>query len=72
LLSTVRYRVGGRAFAGTVIGIAHDEPLRYDIRRVPAARSKRGSADRVSFGVPQGDIEALLAPPPAGQKVRSC
>lgn len=64
LRSTVRYRVEGRALTGIVVGVALDEPPRYDVRRLPGANGKRRPAARVSFGVPHGDIEELLALPP--------
>jgi hypothetical protein len=69
LRSTVRYRTKGRTVTGSIIGIAHGEPLRYDIRCLDGADGERNAADRVSFGVPQADIERLIAPPPDSQKV---
>ena len=69
LRSTVRYRIKGRTVTGAIVGIARGEPLRYDIRRLDGADGERDAVDRVSFGVPQGDIEQLLAPPPDSQRV---
>src|SRR4051812_15376373 len=40
LRSTVRYRIEGRVLTGTIVGIAHDDPLRYDIRRAQTAGGK--------------------------------
>jgi hypothetical protein len=69
LRSTVRYRGDGRALNGIVVGIAHDEPLRYDIRRLLGQNGKGKPASDISFGVPHGRIERLLAPPPPDEKV---
>jgi hypothetical protein len=77
MLSTVRYRIEGRSYTGLVVGIAHDEPIRYDIRRVRPAKGQRKSAnkaagragDRVSFGVPHGDVVALVSAPPPGPRI---
>jgi hypothetical protein len=69
LRSTVRYRIEGRVLSGTIVGIAHDDPLRYDIRRAQTAGGKRRSLYRTSFGVPHDDIEKVLTPPPESERL---
>jgi hypothetical protein len=69
LRATVRYRIEGRVLSGTIVGIAHDDPLRYDIRRASTAGGKHRSLYRTSFGVPHDDVEKMLAPPPEGERL---
>jgi hypothetical protein len=52
LRSTVRYRIKGRTLTGDIVGIAHGEPLRYDIRPLHGVDGEPNAVDRVSFGVP--------------------
>lgn len=69
LRSTVAYRVEGRCLSGVIIGISLGGSVRYDIRCLSRGHGKRGTATRVSHGVPHEDIEKLLVPPPDNQKI---
>jgi len=69
LRSTVRFHWEGRAYVGTIVGVAHDDPVRYDIRRDEKPRSTRRPIQRIVFGVPHCAIERCFAPPRPEDKV---
>ena len=64
LRSVVRYRIDGQVLTGMIVGISHDAPLRYDIRRDQGV-----DGAPISFAVPHQDVEELLAPPAKSEKV---
>jgi hypothetical protein len=64
LRSKVRFRWAGRIMTGVIVGIAHGEPARYDIRRI-AGGAGRNTSLPVSFGVPHEAVARVLALPPA-------
>jgi hypothetical protein len=64
LRSTVRYRVGGRPLTGTVVGISHTDPVRYDIACESRARAKGKKGRTVSYYISHEDIDGMLRPAP--------
>jgi hypothetical protein len=65
LRSTVRYRVGGRPLTGTIVGVSHTDPIRYDIVCEKRAHAKGKKGRVVSYYIPHEDIDGMLRPPPS-------